>query len=113
MSHLPPPIPPRKRLSPAMTFLMFVVGIVLLLPGLCSLIFGAWVVASLREADSLSGVASILPIWLFGLILGSIGVGLIVRAFRRYVGARVSSSVLCRRRADFMCGRMVHRFKRP
>ena len=66
-----------------MTFLMFVVGIVLLLPGLCSLIFGAWVVASLREADSLSGVASILPIWLFGLILGSIGVGLIVRAFRR------------------------------
>ena len=83
MSHLPPPIPPRKRLSLAMAFLMFVVGIVLLLPGLCSLIFGAWVVASLREADSLSGVASILPIWLFGLILGSIGVGLIVRAFRR------------------------------
>ena len=69
----PPPLPPRNG---CLAVFMILVGIVLLLPGLCALLFGATSI-SYNHFDS--GIA---PFVVLGLIVGVFGVVLIVSAIR-------------------------------
>jgi len=78
-----PPLAPRPSLNIFLSILMVLIGIVLLLPGLCSLIFAAITLSNLRSLDNALGVVEILPLWIFGLVIGAAGVGLIVLAIRR------------------------------
>ena len=76
-SAAPPPrqLPPPER-SGCLTALMVLIGIVLLLPGLCALVFG---VLSLSEP----GFASdIVPFVVLGLVVGLGGIMLIRAAIR-------------------------------
>jgi uncharacterized membrane protein YraQ (UPF0718 family) len=70
---LPPP-PPRNG---CLTAFMVIVGIVLLLPGLCALIFG---IGSLTSPGGFE--SGILPFVLVGLMVGAAGVLMIRRAIR-------------------------------
>jgi hypothetical protein len=72
----PPPLPPAAETPPpppngCLTALMVLVGIVLLLPGLCAVIFGA---GALFSGDYDTGY---LPFVLFGLLVGFGGIMLI------------------------------------
>jgi hypothetical protein len=85
-SDTPPPQPPSPEISggppPAprhgcLTAFMVIVGIILLLPGLCALIFGVGSLTSRSGFDS--GFA---PFILVGLIVGAVGVLMIRWAIR-------------------------------
>ena len=71
----PPPLPPRppQQRDGCLTALMIVIGIILLLPGLCSLffIFGGLV----KSSGDVQFVASM-------LLVGALGVAFIWRAIR-------------------------------
>jgi len=74
----PPPIPPRAPppRNGCLTALMVIVGIILLLPGLCALIFG---VGSLSSSHYDPGFT---PFIVFGALLGIAGFALIRFAIR-------------------------------
>jgi hypothetical protein len=72
----PPDLPPRLPRSGWVTALMAIVGIILLLPGLCALVFGA------MSLSSPSSAASIMPFVVVGLLVGFGGLMLIVSAIR-------------------------------
>jgi hypothetical protein len=74
------PNPPR---NPLVTALMVLAGLIMLLPGLCSLIVTTWMLKSSGPYRLDSGTIGILSAWLAGLVIGAIGIGLIVRALRR------------------------------
>ena len=76
-SATPPPrqLPPPER-SGCLTAIMILIGIVLLLPGLCALVFG---VLSLSEPGSASGIV---PFVIVGLLVGFGGIMLIRAAIR-------------------------------
>ncbi len=63
--------------------LMALIGAVLLVPGLCSVLYGAMTIAYLPSRGNLSGLTEVLPFWLIGMLVGALGIWLIVRAFRR------------------------------
>jgi hypothetical protein len=65
-----------------MAFVAFVVGPVLLLPGLCSLFFTPTAFDALKAGDIGSYV---LVLWITGLLIGGLGVALIARAVWRAV----------------------------
>ncbi len=78
----PPPSPPEsppplQQRSGCLTAFMIVAGLILLLPGLCALIFGFGELTS----SSTDPVVSLLI--LIGLVLGGVGVGMIWTAIRR------------------------------
>jgi len=75
---MPPSTAPAQR-SGWMTALMIIVGIILLLPGLCAVIFGGIALTEPRSGF----LPSILPYILFGLAVGIGGVFLIRAAIRR------------------------------
>jgi hypothetical protein len=88
MSHsdTPPPQPPSPEMSGGLppsprhgclTAFMVIVGIILLLPGLCALIFG---VGSLTSRGGFE--KDILPFVLVGLMVGAVGVLMIRWAIR-------------------------------
>lgn len=73
--HASPPAPPRRRRHIAISIVMVIVGISLLLPGLCAIVF----------AVSFGGAASdpsLTLLWLFCLLIAAGGVWLIVKALR-------------------------------
>ena len=72
----PPGMPPPLPRSGCLTAFMVLVGIVLLLPGLCAVIFG---VGSLTQSQYDSGFT---PFILFGLLVGFGGIMLIRTAIR-------------------------------
>ena len=77
----PPPLPPPRTPPPAqrdgcMTALMVVVGVILLLPGLCALLFGA---DALLESHP---EPIIMLLVLVGLLVGFAGIMLIRAAVR-------------------------------
>ena len=73
----PPPQDPSQR-SGCLTALMVIFGIIMLLPGLCALLFGGM---SLSEGGRIeSDVGSLI---FLGLAIGAAGVGLIWSAIRR------------------------------
>lgn len=74
------PTPPDLGSAPGrgcLTALMFLVGVILLLPGLCALLF-AFSAVSARSWPS--DIGSLI---LVGLLVGGIGIALIWAAFRR------------------------------
>jgi hypothetical protein len=76
----PPPLPgltPPPR-SGCLTAFMVLVGIVLLLPGVCAVLFGA---TALSQSHFASGL---LPFIMVGLGAGFLGVMMIIGAFRAY-----------------------------
>ena len=72
-----PTVPPPAQRSGCMTAFMVIAGIVLLLPGLCSLLFGGGTLLSAGRVDP--GIVSFVVL---GLLLGALGVVLIVAAIR-------------------------------
>jgi hypothetical protein len=69
---------PSPNRNPWVTALLILIGIILLLPGLCSLIFA---VAILNDSGSLGGDLG--SLWILCLSVGAGGVALIVFAVRR------------------------------
>jgi uncharacterized membrane protein YhaH (DUF805 family) len=67
------------RRNPWVTALLILIGIILLLPGLCSLIFGAILISSGGPGDN----SEFLPLLLFCFMVGVGWVALIVFAIRR------------------------------
>ena len=83
MSDTPPPPPPYEYRPPppeprsgCLTAIMIVVGCILLLPGLCALMYG-WLAVMQRHF----GVDYVLSV-LFGLLVGALGIVLIRAAAR-------------------------------
>ncbi len=81
LDHAPPPAgppaaPPPQR-SGCLTALMVIFGIIMLLPGLCSLLFGG---ASVFEQGKIE--SDIAPLVFLGLVVGAVGVALIWAAIR-------------------------------
>jgi hypothetical protein len=72
----PPPAPPNQR-SGCLTALMAIFGIIMLLPGLCALLFGGVSVSDGGRMDS--GVALLV---FLGLVVGLGGVALIWAAIK-------------------------------
>jgi hypothetical protein len=72
----PPPAPPPEPRNGCLTAFMVIAGIIMLLPGLCALIFGA---GALFSSHPDSGFA---PFVLVGLLVGFGGVMLIRAAIR-------------------------------
>jgi hypothetical protein len=78
----PPPsepngVPPPAPRNGCLTAFMVIVGIILLLPGLCALIFGVGSLTSPGGFDS-----GFMPFILVGLIVGAVGVLMIRWAIR-------------------------------
>ena len=78
----PPPLPPPRTPPPAqrdgcMTALMVIVGVILLLPGVCAIIFG---VGNLTSSSPDSVVTMLV---MLGLAIGAGGVLMIWAAVRR------------------------------
>jgi hypothetical protein len=71
---------PTPGRNPWVTALLILVGIILLLPGLCSLLFS---VVLIGDSDSLGRDPGILSLLIFCFLLGAGGVALIVFAIRR------------------------------
>jgi len=69
---------PTPGRNPWVTALLILIGVVLLLPGLCSLVFSAILIGS-----GGSGSADYVPLLLFCFMVGAGGVALIVFAIRR------------------------------
>ena len=76
MPSAPPRFPPPQQRSGCLTAFMIITGIILLLPGLCALIFGG---IALTERSVPSDIASLIAL---GLLIGAGGVMLIVSAIR-------------------------------
>jgi hypothetical protein len=72
---LPPAVPPTPR-SGCLTALMVIGGVILLLPGLCAIIFGS-IALSQQQLDN-----GVLPLVAVGLVIGFFGVVMIWAAFR-------------------------------
>jgi hypothetical protein len=72
--YLPPPPPPRR--DGCLTAFMVIIGIILLLPGLCAVIVGI----STSNSSGLGGLFTQLV--LISLLIGAGGIALIVAAIR-------------------------------
>jgi hypothetical protein len=66
---------PKPRRSPFANFLMVLLGIILLLPGLCSIRFAAVILSNLDFGPLL--------LWVAGLLIAALGINLIVRGTSR------------------------------
>jgi hypothetical protein len=75
----PKPPGPRPSRNPWVTALLILVGIILLLPGLCSLIFSVILISS----GGSGGDSGFLPFLFVCFLIGAGGVALIVFAVRR------------------------------
>ena len=71
-----PPVPPPPPRNGCLTAIMVIVGIILLLPGLCAIVFG---VGSMTNSHFDSGLT---PFILVGLLIAAGGVMLIRAAIR-------------------------------
>jgi hypothetical protein len=75
----PPPIPPSPpaQRNGCLTGFLILIGCILLLPGLCALLFGGFALTDLRHFDS--GLASFIVL---GLLAGTLGIAIIRAATR-------------------------------
>ena len=88
MSDEPLPNPPRPApRSGCLTAFMAIVGVILLLPGVCSFFFAVMMIGEMFSRPNSSGGISelsvMLPIWLTGFGIGAAGIALIVAAYRK------------------------------
>ena len=86
MSDTPPPVlppvpTPGQARSGCLTALMVLFGVIMLLPGLCALLFGGISISDSGRIDS--GIA---PLVFLGLVIGIGGVALIWAAIARRRG---------------------------
>lgn len=72
----PPQLPPPAQRSGCLTAFMVIAGLILLLPGLCAVFFGA------NEFTSPGSEPVVTLLVMIGLALGALGVWLIWRAVR-------------------------------
>jgi hypothetical protein len=79
MSEQPQPRPPGPRRNPWVTALLILIGVILLLPGLCSVIFSAIMLTSGGPGSD----TEFLPLLIICFLVGAGGVALIVFAIRR------------------------------
>jgi hypothetical protein len=80
------PAPARPDRNPLVSALLGLIGIILVLPGLCSLLFSiVWLRSMLSEAGYRPGDfdGAALLIMLLGAAIGAVGVGVIIFAIRR------------------------------
>ena len=77
---IPPPasVAPRRR-NPVLAAFMLIVGIILLLPGLCSIAFIGFAISSKAGTDAFT---PLVPLWLFCFVVSAVGLFLIIRVFR-------------------------------
>jgi hypothetical protein len=80
MSEQPQPRPPAPGRNPFVTALLVIIGLILLLPGLCSIIFTGILIGA---GGSGGNGAEYLPMLLTCFLIGVGGVALIVFAVRR------------------------------
>jgi len=73
----PVPPPPGDKRPVILSILMFLFGLVLLLPGVCAVIF-----AGVAFSGSSSGADQFLLLWLICMAISAGGIALIVKAFR-------------------------------
>ena len=73
-ANSPPPAPVPSQ-SGFATALIVIVGVILLLPGVCSLVFGGIVISN--PPASASGWSFFLPFFIAGLLVGLAGIALI------------------------------------
>ena len=71
---VPPPLPAQPRRNPALAVLMVLIGIILLLPGVCAAFF-----AFGMKGGGDSGLAGL---WMICFLISAGGIALIVKAFR-------------------------------
>jgi hypothetical protein len=79
MSEQPQPRPPAPGRNPFVTALLVIIGLVLLLPGLCSVIFTGIMLTNGGPGND----TEVLPLLLICFLIGVGGVALIVFAVRR------------------------------
>ena len=83
MSDPPPgresPTPVRPRRNPWLAAVMLIFGLILLLPGLCSIAFIGFAFSAHTSANA---YAPLLPLWFFCFVVSALGIFLIVRVFR-------------------------------
>ena len=77
----PPELPPPLRHYSAGQIVLIVIGIILMLPGACSLVFMAQMASEVRWSDPY--VQIIIALWAVCFAVSAIGVVLIVVARRR------------------------------
>lgn len=71
-----PPRPPREQRSGCLTAFMAIAGLILLLPGLCAIVFGYGELTSAGTEPIVTFLVTI------GLVLGGVGVALLRSAIR-------------------------------
>lgn len=69
----PVPAPPARQRNVFLSILMVIGGLVLLLPGICALIFGSM---------AGGGGGALMLIWLISMLISAGGVMMIMKAFR-------------------------------
>jgi hypothetical protein len=74
------PDDPNPRRNPWVTALLILIGLILLLPGLCSLVLSFAIVADSGSIGSDPGILSLL---ILCILVGAGGVALIIHAIRR------------------------------
>jgi len=77
----PPELPPPLRHYSAGQIVLIVIGIILMLPGACSLVFMAQMAGEVRWSDAISQM--IITLWAICFAVSAIGVVLIVVARKR------------------------------
>ncbi len=65
------------------TILMILIGFILLLPGLCTVLYGLMMVDHSPSGGNRTDFFGIVPLWLVGTLIGALGLGLILVATRR------------------------------
>jgi hypothetical protein len=71
-------LPPPKHRNPFLTFLMVILGIILLLPGVCALVF----IVAMGSPSLGGGDSGLLALWLVCFVIAFGGAMLIRQAFR-------------------------------
>lgn len=80
MTSDPSPNFPRTKRNPLLTIAMVLIGLLLLLPGLCTIGVGIFVIS----ADGLRAVSDpgLFSLWVISIAVSALGVLLLVRAIR-------------------------------
>jgi hypothetical protein len=76
------PPPGRHRRNPILAALMLIFGAIMLLPGLCSVIFIVFGVSNPRNLANSGLFNFLLPLWVISFLITAGGVVLIRRVFR-------------------------------
>lgn len=74
-------IPPVQRRYSAGLIILIVIGVILLLPGVCSLVFMSQMAGEVRWGDPITQM--VLTLWVISFAIAALGIVLIVVAHKR------------------------------